>query len=426
MDNPGFGAVIFRRTGPQITNEGGLWDESVKMYSQMGAKPIAHKTTWRFPSGAKIKFSHMEHEKNREDWQGAQIPFIGFDELTHFTKLQFTYMFSRNRSVCGVAPYIRGTCNPSSKSWVRELIDWWIGPDGYAIPERSGVIRYFVVLEGTFHWGDSKEELIEKFGPESEPKSFTFIRSSLEDNKILMEADPGYRANLMALPLIEREQLLNGNWNISADGGIIRPEWIRYYDTLPDEVISYTWSFDTAVKEKSQNDFSVGQLWAECKNGYYLVSQWRDKVPYPALKKKVKELTELWPAREVLIEDKQSGQQLIQDLRDSTKLPIVAMMPGRNMALQKVERANFVSTQFECGNVFVPTGCAWVREMVQEWGAFPNSPHDDQVDTMTQYLSRMIKTKNTGVIPYAVPITTGGKMSEYSNADHQEFRFPFR
>jgi predicted phage terminase large subunit-like protein len=431
-DNPHFGAVIFRRTSPQITNQGALWDESGKIYPFMGATGRVHKLDWVFPSGAKIRFSHMEYEKNRLDWQGSQIPMIGFDELTHFTLPQFLYMLSRNRSTCGVKPYIRATCNPDSKSWVRQFIDWWIDPEtGYAIPERSGVVRYFINLGEVFHWGDTPEELQEKFKEHGDaiiPKSFTFIRSSLADNKVLMDADPGYMANLLAMPLIEREQLLNGNWNISADGGIIRPEWIRKYSQLPPEheIKNYVWSLDTAIKEGEENDFSVLQLWAEAKNGYYLVSQIRDKLSYPALKRKALDVFDIYPATEILIEDKASGQQLIQDFKRDTTLPVIPMMPGRNMGRSKVERCNFVSTLFEAGKVYVPEGAVWVNELIQEWIAFPNAPHDDTVDAMTQYLSRKLKERNTGIINCAAPVTTGGVIADYEQSFHETFKYPFQ
>ena len=67
---------------------------------------------WRWPRGGKIKFSHLQFETTVYDWQGAQITLICFDELTHFLAHQFFYMVSRNRSTCGVRPYIRATCNP--------------------------------------------------------------------------------------------------------------------------------------------------------------------------------------------------------------------------------------------------------------------------------------------------------------------------
>ncbi len=66
----------------------------------------------------------MEHEKNCYDWQGTEIAYLGFDELTHFTEKQFYYLLSRNRSVSGVKPYVRATCNPDADSWVAKLIDW--------------------------------------------------------------------------------------------------------------------------------------------------------------------------------------------------------------------------------------------------------------------------------------------------------------
>src|ERR1700719_3561106 len=114
---PGFTAVFFRRTTPQITNPGGLWDESQNFYPRLGGIPHLRAQEWRWPRGGKIKFSHLQLRTTVHDWQGAQIALICFDELTHFTAHQFFYMVSRNRSTCGVRPYIRATCNPDSDSW---------------------------------------------------------------------------------------------------------------------------------------------------------------------------------------------------------------------------------------------------------------------------------------------------------------------
>ena len=76
INNPNFGAVFFRRTSPMIRAEGGLWDSSQKIYSLVdGAEPKSSIFEWNFSSGAKIKFSHLEHEKNIYDWQGSEIPF---------------------------------------------------------------------------------------------------------------------------------------------------------------------------------------------------------------------------------------------------------------------------------------------------------------------------------------------------------------
>jgi len=97
-DVEGFGSVIFRRTNPQIRNEGGLWDTSIQLYSCLDATPRQSSLEWMFGK-SKLKFSNLEYEKNIYDWQGSQIPLIGFDELTHFTKKMFFYLLTRNRTV---------------------------------------------------------------------------------------------------------------------------------------------------------------------------------------------------------------------------------------------------------------------------------------------------------------------------------------
>jgi hypothetical protein len=226
-----FGAVIFRRTSPQIRAEGGLWDASSKLYSLISnSRSKETFLEWSFGDNAKIKFSHLEYEKNIYDWQGSEIPLIGFDELTHFTKKMFFYMLTRNRSTCGVKPYIRATCNPDPDSWVSELIDWWIGEDGYPIPDRQGVVRYFMVDKDAYIWGDTKQEVIEKgwhvikeivensgIDAEHFVKSITFIGGSIYDNKELLSIDPAYLGNLNAQDEDTKAQLLKGNWKVSVN-----------------------------------------------------------------------------------------------------------------------------------------------------------------------------------------------------------------
>lgn len=229
VSNPEFGAVFFRRSTVQVRNEGGLWDESEKLYPLLGATPKEHVLTWEFPlpgsnsgAAATVSFAHLEHDKTVRNWQGSQIPLICFDELTHFSAKQFWYMVSRNRSTCGVRPYIRATCNPDVDSWVAGFISWWIDQKtGLAIPERSGVLRWVVRVGEDLKWADSPAELahytmVDDAGERVPipPKSVTFIAASLTDNKILMAADPGYMANLLSLPKVERERLLGGNWKI--------------------------------------------------------------------------------------------------------------------------------------------------------------------------------------------------------------------
>lgn len=236
-DVKGFGGTIFRRTSPQIKLEGGLWDTSMQVYSYVGGVPRESSLEWKFPKGSKLKFAHLEYEKNKLDYQGSQIPFIGFDELTHFSETMFFYLLSRNRSTCGVKPYVRATCNPDPDSWVAKIVSWWIDQEtGFPIPERDGVLRYFIRYGDNYIWGDSKAEVIKNASsildemlakaqeeadrlkiknpikPEDLVKSITFISGSIYQNIELLKVDPGYLANLLSQDEATRRSLLESNW----------------------------------------------------------------------------------------------------------------------------------------------------------------------------------------------------------------------
>ena len=239
LPNSKFSAVIFRRNSKQITNPGGLWDEASELYPSLGANPTSFNLQFTFPSGMRVRFAHLEHEKNKNDWQGSQIPLIGFDELEHFTEGQFFYMLSRNRSGSGVPGYIRATTNPAPKSWIRNLIDWYIGDDGFPIKSRSGVVRYFIRQDGEILWADSIEDMEKQYGKKKAElaKSFTFISATLKDNQILLEKDPNYLSNLEGLPRIEREKLLAGNWDVEVDGGnYFNRSWCEVLSAVPTNV----------------------------------------------------------------------------------------------------------------------------------------------------------------------------------------------
>jgi len=239
-----FTAVFFRRTTPQITNPGGLWDESQEFYPRVGGTPHVGMREWRWPRGGKIKFSHLQFDSTVYDWQGAQITLICFDELTHFTAHQFFYMVSRNRSTCGVRPYIRATCNPDADSWVADFLVWWIDSEtGLPIPERAGMLRHYVRVAEKTIWADRPEELVqylpqpEDFPPSIEPPrpiSVTFIPATVFNNPILLRANPEYYAWLLSLPTLERERLLGGNWKIRPAAGLyFKREWCAIVDEVP-------------------------------------------------------------------------------------------------------------------------------------------------------------------------------------------------
>lgn len=272
-NNKDFGGVIFRRTSPQIRSQGGLWDTSFEVYPVCKATPKETTLEWQFPTGANIKFSHLEYEKNIYDWQGSQIAYIGFDELTHFTEKMFFYMLSRNRSTCGVKPYVRASCNPDPDSWVAKLIEWWIDETtGFPIHERNGVLRYFIKYGDNYIWGNSYKEvedqcsfflpeLIEKSGLIASDfiKSLTFINGDIYENKVLLATNPEYLANLISQDEQTRVQLLDGNWKMQISDNDI----YNYYSFAGvfDNVksVDTEGSFITAdIAMKGSNKFVVG------------------------------------------------------------------------------------------------------------------------------------------------------------------------
>jgi predicted phage terminase large subunit-like protein len=391
VHNPQFGAVIFRRTSPQIRNEGGPWDESTKLYSLLGAEAKESVLEWRFPSGAAVSFAHLEHEKTKLDWQGAQIPLIGFDELTHFTKGQFFYLMSRNRSMCGVRPYIRATCNPDPDSFVAQLISWWINPDtGYAIPERSGVIRWFIALNDEIIWADTPGELIEKYGPETQPKSLTFIRAMLTDNQILLKQDPGYLANLKALPLVERERLLGGNWKIRPSAGLyFKRSYFEIVEAAPIQAKRVrAWDFAATdpeeLAEGKDPDYTAACRMSRVGNTYYVEhverGQWNPGMVERSLK------------NVATSDGRECDVSIPQDPGQAGKYQVrnfIGLLAGWNVRSSpetgdKIQRASALSAQAEAGNVKLVRG-PWNEAFLTELENFPSvGAHDDQVDAASR------------------------------------------
>lgn len=401
VSNPEFGCVIFRRTTPQITNEGGLWDESVKLYPLLGAKPREHDNEWRFPSGATVSMRHLEHDKTVLNWQGSQIPLIQFDELTHFTQKQFWYMLSRNRSMCGVRPYVRATCNPDADSWVAELIAWWINQEtGYPIPERAGVIRWFVRVGDRIIWADQPQDLAgyQALNEDGEmapiaPKSLTFIPAKLTDNRALMKADPGYMANLMALPRVERERLLGGNWKIRAAAGLLfRRGWVQLVDEIPAGT-RFVRGWDLAATPKTETndpDWTSGTKIGKTPDGRFIIGHHTRIRGTPGDVERLLVNTAGQDGTKVRI-------ALPQDPAQAGKAQaanLVKLLAGYDARCapasgDKVTRFGAFSAQAEAGNVLV-LRAPWNDEYFTSLEGFPDAAHDDDADSTSEAFNELI------------------------------------
>lgn len=395
VHNPQFGCVIFRRTTQQIRVEGGLWDTSQEIYPGIGGAPYSHSLTWKFPSGAKISMAHLEHDKTRFGWQGAQIPLILFDELTHFSALQFWYLTGRNRSQSGIKGYIRATTNPDPDSWVRRFISWWIDEEtGFPIPERDGVIRWFIRVRDEFQWGDTPEELKEKFGADSEPKSLTFIRSTVFDNKILLATDPSYLATLKALPWIERQQLLDGNWNVRPTAGsYFKREWFEIVDAPPADAQIRVRYWDRAATKKTQSndpDATAGVKMSKASNGLYYIEDVRHMFEGPLAVESAMISCASQDGKDCVVAFMQDpGSAGVTEAQATARA-----LEGYNVHYatatgDKETRAKPVSAQAEAKNIKLVRG-PWNERFLQELENFPVGGHDDQVDGLSGAFERII------------------------------------
>lgn len=384
---PGFYGVIFRRQATQIKNEGALWDESEAFYPHLSAMGSRHQLTWTFPSGARLRFAHLEYEQDKFGWMGAQVAFIGFDELTHFTEGQFWYLLSRNRSTCGVRPYVRATCNPDPDSFVADLIKWWINPQtGFALPERAGVIRWFVRMGDELVWADTPEELMAQYGNTVYPKSLTFIPACIHDNAILLQKDPGYLANLMALPRIDRERLLNGNWLVRPTAGLFfKRSWFEIVPEAPpnSNVIRYWDRAATEATAGKDPDWTVGVRMSKASNGIFYVEDVVRLRGTPAkVEEAIRQTAAMDGTRVRIGIEKDPGQAGVAEA--SYYVRALAGYPVRAYPVTKAKetRARPVSAQAEAGNIKLVRG-SWNEAFVRELENFPDAAHDDQVDALS-------------------------------------------
>lgn len=395
LHNPLFNVICFRRTSKQVMNPGGLWDESLKIYLPTGARPVFGRMEWNFPAGWQLNFSHLEHEKNVYDYQGAQIVLIMFDELTHFTEKMFTYMLSRNRSTSGIPGYVRATCNPDKNSWVREFIDWWIGDDGYPIPERSGQLRWFIRQDDRFIWANSRQELVAQYGRDEQPKSVTFISASIYDNKILMEKDPSYLSNLKALSRVDRLRLLGGNWDVTESAGsLFRQEWFPIVDAIPPGWITIMRFWDRASTKPNENnkdpDWTRGLKLYRYPDGTFIIADIKSMRDTPhQVERLIRQTAEADGYQVKIMSQQDPGSAGVTEAMHFARL-----LQGFNVrtvviSKDKINRAKPVSAQAEAGNIRV-LRAKWNKEFFEELEDFPDGKHDDQVDVLSGAYNSMV------------------------------------
>jgi len=184
---------------------------------------------------------------------------------------------------------------------------------------------------------------------------------------------------------------------IPVSGNLVRREWLRFYE--PNQEGLRMWrvvqSWDTASKTTELNDYSVGTTWSVEDENYYLLDVFRQRLNYPDLKRAIISQANKFGSPSVLIEDKSSGTQLIQDLRNEGVLDVVEYKPPPGA--DKIMRLHACSDRFENSRVLLPHKAPWLDEYIAELIGFPGTKYDDQVDSTTQALDYLREPNHASI-----------------------------
>lgn len=363
-DQPGYNALLLRRTFADLALPGAIMDRSHAWLRGTAAHWNERDKTWTFPSGATLTFGYLQHSGDKFRYQGSELQFVGFDELTQFPQDDYLYLFSRLRRVkdSTIPIRMRAASNPGN-----------IGHDW--------VYRRFIL------------------GGRSAFARRGYIPAKLEDNPHLDRDE--YEQSLAELDPITREQLLNGVWVREMSDQPFRRSWWtsrNRYDAddtaFANHCVARFISWDTALEDKDDSAFTacvVGELSADYRLA--IRETWRAKLQFPDLLPAIDRMTSKYLAdgklQAVVIENKASGTSAIQTLRATSSPEVALLLQAFQPSGSKVERAQQASAWCSVDSVLLPhpsQSVPWLREFEEELFGFPNSEHKDQVDAFDQLI----------------------------------------
>lgn len=381
VDEPGYHALILRRTYKQLAKADSIMATSHEWLGGL-ARWNGDDHKWTFPSGATLEFGHMEHEKDKHNYQGAAFHFVGWDELTQFEESPYLYLFSRQRR-----------------------------KGGSRIPIRT--------RSGSNPGGVGHEWVKSRFGigsAEGPPDGRCFIPAKLDDNVSAGDGSPNidaddYRKALAELDPVTRAQLEAGDWDAIAsgrfDGVALRRHRYRIVDTefgrgqgayllladgkeLQRVQIAHCSRFltcdpaasDEPLKKGSDPDYTVICVWAQTPD---LSLVWLDchrfRLEIPDILPQVQSVYSQWDPQFVAIEAVASNRAVFQQAR-RTGMVVRELNPrGQN----KLMRAAPAMTKVAQGKVWLPEKAHWLDQAVAELLIFKGDgkTHDDVVDNLS-------------------------------------------
>ena len=388
VDIQGYSAILFRKSYADLTKPGALmdrakewllphknvrWDDKEKKFTflQEGTKvPIST-----------LQFGYLENPNDRFNYQGGEYQFIGFDELTHISKVCYLYMFSRLRRLKGVKiPLrVRGASNPpedDSGNWVRD--------------------RFIV---------------------EGPSKGRIFIPAGLDDNPYLDKAE--YEQTLEELDPVSRQRLRDGNWDIVRKGNMFKRDWFEIVDMAPAYRRTIRWwdmaaSDEEKAKRKNKSgepDYTASLKVSEANGIYYIEDIIRERKK-PEETEKLQHNTAVADGYNVATyEEQEPGSSGIAVISNKSRTIFKGFAyTGVPSTGSKVDRALIASAAAGNGNIKILRGVRNLEAFYNELETFPGGLHDDMVDCLSGCVAKLGTTSNnTGA-----PITVTDKSTQTS------------
>jgi predicted phage terminase large subunit-like protein len=368
VDWPEYRALVLRRTFSQLSIAQGLLELAQEWLagSAMGCDTVGgYPTKWRFPSGATLDFGHVQHLKDRTNYQGGGWHFIGFDELTQFPEGAYTYVaFSRRRRQVNsrVPLRVRATSNPGGEGheWVRQRF----------------IVEARPVVDSASFLDDSR----------------AFVASKLRDNPHLDAAE--YERDLAELHPYERAMLLDGNWDVRSPGSFFDRAWFATLDELPGRAVESVRFWDLAATEAKAGtdpDWTVGTLVHRLEGApvdYLVADVDRSRLKPGPLEQRIVAVARADGPRVIQVIEQEpgsSGKIASTALgRALDGLPVRFDRPTGNKAARAAPFASAAS-QGRVGVLRRP----WLTDWIRELESFPGGAHDDQVDSASGAYARL-------------------------------------
>ncbi|MCL2691010.1 MAG: phage terminase large subunit [Candidatus Bathyarchaeota archaeon] len=360
VNEPNYSTLILRRQLTDAKQKGGLGELLDQWLSSTDAK--FEDNIWRFPNGSTVQIGYLKAERDKYRYDGAQFNAIMFDELTHFTETQYTYMFSRLRreSTSNIPPRVWSATNPGGVGhiWVKN-----------------------------------------KFIDQNHDPTCIFIPSRLQDNPHIDQQS--YVESLNKLSPVEREQKLYGNWFVTNGDSLFHREKVQIVSALPLGLKGFIRFWDkaaTAPRGGSHNpDYTVGVKMAEQNGIFYVCDVVRTRKPPADVQALVKLTAELDGFQTRVFMEQEPGSSGV-DVIDFYARHVLKgyYFRGVRTTGNKLERASPYSAAWFNGNVRL-LSAPWNSEFIDEHELFPQGGHDDQVDAASGAFEQLQPVRYSGL-----------------------------